>query len=682
MKKLKFIAFASALVLAGIAPVAHAGDASPASSMDAKSATPPAPPYTLSLDSWWNGNSATANWLGLGPDLQDHGLTLSGRAKENFYGQTSGGLPNTPTDNWITEIKLKAIFDFSKIGIDGLTFQSAWRYRGTTGPTPETGIAGPALAAGTSGPSSLFKPTAINSGFGMRLLPQYFEYTTPSKDITISAGWENAFDLFLQQPLSQLFENNNLNNSRGIGAQLGAGIPVINPDIASSGGSPGVGTPTKGGVRFYGTSAVPWSTSYAAWGGTLKVKPTSDTYFQSGLYEAIAGATGINGTQFTATSVYPYTSVPASYLGTIKYSNEITPIVGGNGQIIPGALQDLGWVPVYYNNHGYDFGGASGSPSAYVSVKPTTATGGTVLGTPAGAATYKNAQGQFVASPAFYANSPYDQGGLDGNYAHNGLYNVDEAGWTPKFGSDQLEGKYAVGGYIWGQPNTNFTPTQFTVSVFNPVTGKVAYTSYGATKPNPFEENEFAWGMYFQADQQLFSLPGPKDPNGPFTTRGLYTFNEFSFTTPQNNAMPFYFQTGLVFNGPLDARPNDALGIAVGAGFYSTYFNQYTQSQNQQLENAVGSAFNATLPNGPTQQGAVNPKTGVANTGLTAGSPLTNYYAYAPNYTSTEVIEAFYRIQINKWASFKPDIQYIINPGGNGTVGNDIVIGFSATVSF
>jgi carbohydrate-selective porin OprB len=188
--------------------------------------------------------------------------------------------------------------------------------------------------------------------------------------------------------------------------------------------------------------------------------------------------------------------------------------------------------------------------------------------------------------------------------------------------------------------------------------------------------------MYFQADQQLFSLAGPKDPTGPFTTRGLYTFNEFTFTTPQNNAMPFYFQTGLVFNGPLECRPSDAVGIALGAGFYSSYFNHYTQSQNQQLENAVGSAYNATLPNGPTQQGAVNPQTGVANNGNTAGSPLTNYYAYAPNYTSTEVIEAFYRIQINKWASFKPDVQYIINPGGNGTVGNDWVIGFSATVTF
>jgi len=193
------------------------------------------------------------------------------------------------------------------------------------------------------------------------------------------------------------------------------------------------------------------------------------------------------------------------------------------------------------------------------------------------------------------------------------------------------------------------------------------------------------WGLYLQADQQLYRVHETGTSNTTskgLSERGLYAFNELTFTPPKNNALPIYFQTGLVFKGPLAARPTDSVGIALGMGFYSSSFNAYTQSQNQQFENAVGSAYNATVPDGPIQQGTVNPQTGVITNGKTSSSPLNNYYAYLPNYTSTEVIEAFYKIQINKWVYFKPDVQYIINPAGNRTLGNDWIIGFSALVTF
>ncbi|MEI6562444.1 MAG: carbohydrate porin [Verrucomicrobiota bacterium] len=561
--------------------------------------------------------------------------------------------------------------------MEGLTFLSCWRYRASENP---------GFAAGTSGPSSLFNPSNITGGLDLRIMTQLFEYTTPNKDFTLNAGWENPYEQFLQQPLSKLFENNAITSAKGIGGQAGPGIAVINKDIASSGGSAGIGTPLKGGVRFYPTSPVPWTSSYAAWGATLKIKPTKDFYIQSGLYESIAGATGVNPTQFTATSVYPYTSVPQSYLGQMKRSGEVTPVLGGDGKLIAGAMQNLGWVAAYYNNHGWNFRGAPRfTPSAYVAVKPTSASGGTLYGTVNGAATYLNSKGEDVTSPALYAASPYDQGGMGGGYAHNGLYNVNEIGWTPKFGPDKLEGKYAIGGYIWGQPNTNYTPTRYTVSVFNPTTGKVAYTSYGATKANPYVEKQVVWGLYLQADQQLYRVQETGTANTKskeLSERGLYTFNEVTFTPPQNNALPVYFQTGLVFKGLFAVRPKDCVGIALGAGFYSSDFNDYTQSQNRQFQNAVGSAYNATIPDGPSQQGTVNPQTGVTTNGQKSSSPLNNYYAYLPNYTSTEVIEAFYKVQVNQWMYVKPNVQFIINPAGNGTLGNDTVVGFTASVTF
>ena len=667
-----------ALVITMTGSIVCASDAAPAASEKSDSATSPASPLTWkqpTLENWWKGDSATAQWYGLAHIFEQYGLKVLGEAKEDFFGQLSGGLPNQSRNNWTTEIKLKFLYDFSKVaGIEGLTFQSCWRDRESENP---------ALPAGTSGPSNLFAPTNITSALGPRIMSQQFEYTTPNKMFTINAGWESPYEQFLQQPLSKLFQNNNIYASKGIGGQLGLGIPVINNDIASSGGFPGVGTPTKGGVRFYSSSPVGFSSSYAAWGATLKVKPTADVYIQSGLYEAIAGTSGVNPTQFLAANVYPYTSVPASYLGKIKNSNEITPVVGGDGSIIPGALQNLGWVPSPSNNHGFNFGGAPGfTPSPLVAVKPTNASGGTIYGTANGASTYTNANGQYVTSPGFYAASPYDQGGLGGAFSHNGFFNMNEIGWTPKFGTDKLEGKYAFGSYIWWQPNTDYTPVQFTASLFDPTTHKVIYTSYGATKPNPFVEIQYAWGLYLQADQQIFRIHEKKDAKGKLSERGLYAFSLFTFNTPQNNALPYYFHTGLVFKGPLASRPKDCVGIAFCAGFYSSYLNAYTQSQNQQFQNAVGSLFNAIVPNGPTQQGTINPQTGVTTNGQTSSSPLMNSYAYQPNYTSTEVIEAFYKIQINNWASFKPDVQYIINPAGNRTLGNDWIVGFSAAVTF
>jgi carbohydrate-selective porin OprB len=64
------------------------------------------------------------------------------------------------------------------------------------------------------------------------------------------------------------------------------------------------------------------------------------------------------------------------------------------------------------------------------------------------------------------------------------------------------------------------------------------------------------------------------------------------------------------------------------------------------------------------------------------GSNATAGYKPIPNFTSTQVLEAFYNIQLNQWLQFRPDAQYIINPFGNGTVGNDWVIGAELMAKF
>jgi hypothetical protein len=594
----------------------------------ASSSAFPLPPFAWkppTLSSWWNGPSGTANWFGLGAPLNDYGLTVSGKLKDVYFGLASGGLPNQPRSNFIEEIKMSFLYDFSKLfGLDGLSVVSNWRYRNVASNNP-------GYAAGSAGVTSGWNPTDMSSGFGMRMMSQMVQYTTPDKVFTINGGLENPYDQFLQQPLSKEFQNNMINSSKGIGATQGPGIPY----------GANYSTKTANNTRLYGAPAVGWSSSYLAWGGTVNVKPVQNVYLQSGLYEAVAGDTGISPTEYSVTSVYPYTSVPQSYLGTMKYNGQTYQVVNASGQQTA-TVKSIGFVAGYQNNHGFT---TSGAPA-------------------------------FTPVPTNTVNP----GGVGGNYSGNGLFNVTEIGWTPKFGPDKLEGRYAIGGYIWGLPNDSYSPTAYQYAYVNKV-GQVAIAN--STKAYPTTYNGLAWGLYLQADQMLFRhhdadaiIPSDgknpvedKNPIAPtphtFSDRGLYMFNEFSFTPPQNNAMPLYFQTGLVYKGLFDVRPKDSIGIVLGAGFYSSYLNSWTQSQNQALKEANGNLSASNIvPNGPTTVHG------------------TSYYQYLPYYSSTQVIEAYYAIQLNKWAFFKPYAQCLVNPAGNGTVATDWTLGAQLNVTF
>ncbi|MEI6376607.1 MAG: carbohydrate porin [bacterium] len=624
MKK-RYLFLPAVMGLALTAVTASAGFAD--GSISSSGSTSPFSSLEASAQQWWNGKSALNNWFGLGYPLADHGLSITGEVKEGYYGLVSGGLPNQNRSNWAGEVKLKGIVDFEKLaGIQGLTFESNWRYRQIDGGTDATYTG---FTAGTIGNSSGFNPNHMSSGLGMRILTQFFQWQNEKgKDprFMIKLGWVNPYNDFLQQPLSKMFENNMIESNKGIGGGNGAGISVYNPT-------------TKKYVN-YGTSGVPWSSSFATWGGSLRAKPSATTYMQSGLYMAYSGSGGTQNGVYSATDVYPYKNTSSQYKGTQKYSYQTVNTVKANGT--QGTPAKGGYVSPAQNNHGFNFQGA----------------------------------------PTFQAN------GQGGAYSQNGLYNVNEFGWTPKLGADKLEGKYAIGGYIWGLDNTSYSSTTWVKA---------------QTKPIAQQQNGLSWGLYLQADQRLYAnketAPGapslgknPVDSKNPTPvaastaskTRGLYSFSMFNFTPAENNALPFYFQTGLVYKGLLDIRKEDQMGVVLGAGFYSSYLNDYIDSQNQALKSAYN-GHNATaantVPDGPgTYKTTTTAKNSKGKTVTT--TKTTQFYEYAPHFTSTEVVEAFYNIQINKWASLKPYAQWIVNPAGNGTVQNDLVMGASVKVLF
>lgn len=202
------------------------------------------------LAAWSQGKYATGNWLGVRDTLEAHGITPYGSWKGTFYGLTGGGR-YAPHGAFDEEITFGLKFDFGKLaGIEGLTGQTSVRYRDGRNPNEYVGA------------STTFQPSRYQSGQGWRLMPFYLTYVTPElfgvkNLLTISGGWQNAYEFFAEQPESKLFTNNAIGTTKGIG----------------------------------GLNGFPWSSSYAAWGGYVKVKPVEWHYAMAGLYMAIPEAT-------------------------------------------------------------------------------------------------------------------------------------------------------------------------------------------------------------------------------------------------------------------------------------------------------------------------------------------------------------------------------------------------------
>ncbi len=199
------------------------------------------------------GNARVPAWrelLQLRGDAAERGVELTGGWRGTFYGLTSGG-KDAPHGAFDEELTMGIGLDFGKLaGIEGLTGQAAVRYR--DGRSPNTYV----------GASSTFNPTRYQSGQQWRLMPVFLTYTTPElfgirHFLTVSAGWQNAYSFFADQPESKLFTNNSIGATKGIG----------------------------------GVNGFPWSSSYAAWGGYAKIEPSPLWYVMGGLYLAIPEAT-------------------------------------------------------------------------------------------------------------------------------------------------------------------------------------------------------------------------------------------------------------------------------------------------------------------------------------------------------------------------------------------------------
>ncbi len=254
----------SARVQVSILPLAAAVLASAPAEVKAG---PPAAPSAVSgageagsedavLAKWWNDRKITGDWLGARPVVEDHGLTLGGTWRGIFYGLLASetGARGVFTQELVFNGKL----DLAKLsGFEGLQGLSAfgearWREPGYEA-NPNNFVKG----------ASFFNPSRFAGGVGWRLGTFGLAYTTPElfgvEDLlTLHGGWLRPQREFLENQWGNLFANNAMAPSEGLGANI------------------------------------PFGASFSTWGGTLELNPNDWSYAKAGLFMSYPEATSSN----------------------------------------------------------------------------------------------------------------------------------------------------------------------------------------------------------------------------------------------------------------------------------------------------------------------------------------------------------------------------------------------------
>jgi porin len=169
------------------------------------------------------------------------------------------------------------------------------------------------------------------------------------------------------------------------------------------------------------------------------------------------------------------------------------------------------------------------------------------------------------------------------------------------------------------------------------------------TNPVDGELLDGNYGFYFIVDQVLYrqrdqtvAATSEKDDKTVSSNKdaakgsgkGLNWFGRLGFAPQDQNFIGFYFDTGLTYKGLIPSRDDDTIGIAF----------DYAQLSVVAQEAAI-----------------VSGSVGV-------GAEM--------------VLEVTYQAQITKWLSMQPDLQFVVNPGGNQDLKNAFVIGLRVAITF
>ena len=196
--------------------------------------------------------------------------------------------------------------------------------------------------------------------------------------------------------------------------------------------------------------------------------------------------------------------------------------------------------------------------------------------------------------------------------------------WSPKV--NNLPGEYRVGFYKSAADAPD---------VREDVNGNDAVLS-GAD----FRTRSSKKGYWFVAQQQLTTHNGD-------ASRGLNIAANATFHDKETNLVDNYQSLMLVYKGPFDARPKDDVGIGVAR----LHVNDDVK-KNSQLLNAAN---------------------GVSD----YDNPL-----YTPIRETEYNVELNYGFHVTNWLTVRPNLQYVVQPGGVDKVDNALVAGLKIQSTF
>ena len=163
-------------------------------------------------------------------------------------------------------------------------------------------------------------------------------------------------------------------------------------------------------------------------------------------------------------------------------------------------------------------------------------------------------------------------------------------------------------------------------------------------------------------------LPGIYKIGGYYSS---YTFDKFSGGT-ETNAYGFYAMAQqMVWRSASNKNNNFSLWSGL------TYSPQ-TDISLMPVMGDAGTIWQGIIPGRDQDQWLFTFLIG--NFSSPYGNSLEGSGTPEPTYEA--VLETSYIIQLNKYLSIQPDLQYIIRPSGSGNIPNALVIGLQAVLSF
>ena len=195
-----------------------------------------------------------------------------------------------------------------------------------------------------------------------------------------------------------------------------------------------------------------------------------------------------------------------------------------------------------------------------------------------------------------------------------------EFAWQPTFDNGRLPGSYKIGGWY---------DTSTADDVVDDVNGDLI-----ALTGQPAMQHRGRYGGYINFEQQVLSTSSA-DPK-----RGLQVFLNAVIADDRTSTTDRQVAGGLVFTGPFDGRPEDSIGFAAGL----THVNDRVANSQEQQNSA----------------------------GLGPVSVQDSEY----------VFELYYTIQVTQGLLFRPNIQYVIDPGGIDENPNVLVFGLKTSANF